>query len=443
VLAAFRELGAAIDAAADAVTAENVFQFAAGNLTRGTGSLDEVAGGNAPPPTLQFLRTPRTGTTLSHRVVVAVEAGLRADPAAGWAGPAQSPRAAAEPALEAWCGQLLGPATDVEVVVEVASDPVARHTIPLAALGFAALDLVATSGDAGSVAELARRAARAATGAAPNVAVRLDLSPAADRGRRNLADLLELAGQIRSLFAGARPLTADDLRPAHASSDASTDAGLDALAARVDAAVAALGAARQGVAVALGVAAGPVGTVGAMRAALDSAGRFGVAGSSQAVAGADDEPLPSSSVARALAARVLAELDRRLAAAGATLRALAADPGFSHTDLQANSARQHRGLSQRFFDTAVGCVGTTPARGALPQLRAATDPSVRGGELYGLRFVIGGSPIRNPYLSRSMTPLDLATLWSLSERETDTGFDVEGMVRAAAHGARPTEALAS
>ena len=137
------------------------------------------------------------------------------------------------------------------------------------------------------------------------------------------------------------------------------------------------------------------------------------------------------------------ELDRRLTAAGAPLRALAADPGFSHTDLQANSARQHRGLSQRFFDTTVGWVGTTPAKGALPQLRAATDPSVRGGELYGLRFVFGGSPVRKRYLSRSMTPADLATMWSVSERETGLQFDIEGMVRVGAADAPTIEARAS
>ncbi len=127
------------------------------------------------------------------------------------------------------------------------------------------------------------------------------------------------------------------------------------------------------------------------------------------------------------------ELDRRLSAAAANLRALAADPGFSHTDLQANSAREHRGMSQRFFATTVRWIGTTPAQGALPQLRAASDPTVRGGELYGPRFVFGGSPIRNPSLSRSMTSRDLATLWSVSEQMTGIRFDVEGMVRAGAH----------
>jgi NAD(P)-dependent dehydrogenase (short-subunit alcohol dehydrogenase family) len=138
------------------------------------------------------------------------------------------------------------------------------------------------------------------------------------------------------------------------------------------------------------------------------------------------------------------ELDRRLAAIGATVHAAAADPGFSHTDLQANSVRQHPGMSQRFFDTMVGLIGTTPAKGALPQLRAATDPTVGGGELYGLRFVIGGSPVRKADQSRSMTEEDLATLWSVSEQMTGIRFDVDvdAMGRAAAASARTTEALA-
>ncbi|MBA2488607.1 MAG: SDR family NAD(P)-dependent oxidoreductase [Chloroflexi bacterium] len=134
------------------------------------------------------------------------------------------------------------------------------------------------------------------------------------------------------------------------------------------------------------------------------------------------------------------ELDRRLGAAGATAHALAADPGFSHTDLQANSARQHRGMSQRFFAATVGLVGSSPATGALPQLRAATDPTTRGGELYALRFVVGGSPIRNPYLSRSMGSADLERSWSAWERMTGLRFDVAQIVRTAGRAsAGPTE----
>ncbi len=126
------------------------------------------------------------------------------------------------------------------------------------------------------------------------------------------------------------------------------------------------------------------------------------------------------------------ELSRRLAAAGSPARACAADPGFSHTDLQARSAREAPVLSQRFFDTTVGWFGTAPATGALPQLRAATDPRAKGGTLFGLRFVVGGPPIRNPYAARGMKPADLAAMWSISERMTGVTFDVAGLARAAA-----------
>jgi NAD(P)-dependent dehydrogenase (short-subunit alcohol dehydrogenase family) len=125
------------------------------------------------------------------------------------------------------------------------------------------------------------------------------------------------------------------------------------------------------------------------------------------------------------------ELNRRLAAAGLPAKACAADPGMSHTDLQARSAREMRGLSQRFFDAAAGRVGTSPAHAALPQLRAAADPGAAGGALYALRFVLGGPPVRNRYLVRGMKPADLAAMWGVSERTTGIRFDVDGMVRAA------------
>jgi NAD(P)-dependent dehydrogenase (short-subunit alcohol dehydrogenase family) len=126
------------------------------------------------------------------------------------------------------------------------------------------------------------------------------------------------------------------------------------------------------------------------------------------------------------------ELSRRLATAGSPAKACSADPGFSHTDLQANSARQARGLSQRFFDTTVGWMGTSPATGALPTLRAATDPRAKGGTLFGLRYVIGGSPVRNPYGVRGMGERDLAAMWSISEEATGVPFDVDALARAAA-----------
>jgi NAD(P)-dependent dehydrogenase (short-subunit alcohol dehydrogenase family) len=120
------------------------------------------------------------------------------------------------------------------------------------------------------------------------------------------------------------------------------------------------------------------------------------------------------------------ELDRRLRAAGLTVRSLAAHPGYASTDLQAASARaSRRGRSQRFFAATVRWVGISPAKGALPQLRAATDPAADGGQLYTPRWVNLGPPVRRPISRQSLRPEDLALLWEVSERETDTLFDLE------------------
>ena len=117
------------------------------------------------------------------------------------------------------------------------------------------------------------------------------------------------------------------------------------------------------------------------------------------------------------------ELDRRFRAAGLPARSLAANPGFVHTDLQARSARETRGRSQRFFHSMVQRFGMSPARGALSPLRAATDPSAEGGAFYSPRFITWGSPVRRP-LFRGTRDRDMATLWEVSERETGITFDV-------------------
>jgi NAD(P)-dependent dehydrogenase (short-subunit alcohol dehydrogenase family) len=132
--------------------------------------------------------------------------------------------------------------------------------------------------------------------------------------------------------------------------------------------------------------------------------------------------------------RFAVELDRRLRAAGAATRSLVAHPGFSNTDLQAQSVRATAGgWSQRFFRRWVKRIGISPADGALPQLRAATDPDAEGGTLYTPRWVNNGSPVHRPILPISRRPKDMAALWKLSERETGVTFDVAAMVADGRH----------
>lgn len=123
------------------------------------------------------------------------------------------------------------------------------------------------------------------------------------------------------------------------------------------------------------------------------------------------------------------ELHRRLAAAGATMASLVAHPGLSNTDLQAMSATNSTGFSQRLSHAAARYTGMSPAYGARPQLRAATDAAARSGELYAPRFGNNGPAVRRPVLRRSALPEHTRTLWEVSERETRISFDVAAAVR--------------
>jgi NAD(P)-dependent dehydrogenase (short-subunit alcohol dehydrogenase family) len=110
------------------------------------------------------------------------------------------------------------------------------------------------------------------------------------------------------------------------------------------------------------------------------------------------------------------ELDRRLKDRG--LRAFAADPGFSKTDLQGASLRANRGFMQRFWHVTVKVMGQGADKGALCQLRAATDPEAAGGALYAPRWITFGAPIVRGVGKRMRRPEQLVQLWELSERET-------------------------
>ena len=72
------------------------------------------------------------------------------------------------------------------------------------------------------------------------------------------------------------------------------------------------------------------------------------------------------------------ELQRRLAPNGTTIAA-AAHPGGSQTELSRNLPP----LLHRVFSVVEPLVAQDAATGALPQLRAATDPGVLGGQYYG------------------------------------------------------------
>ena len=73
------------------------------------------------------------------------------------------------------------------------------------------------------------------------------------------------------------------------------------------------------------------------------------------------------------------ELQRRLAAKGAPTVALAAHPGGSDTELTRNIPR----LLKPVVDVLWPMFSQSAEMGALPTVRAATDPSAQGGQYYG------------------------------------------------------------
>lgn len=216
-IAVLRGLAAAVDAAADALQAEQVHQFARGNLSRAVSTLADVDRGLAPPPDFDFLQTPRTGSAVTHRMAVLLDPD--GAPAAGWADPATSASAAAEPALDAWLGRMLGSATGRTVT------PADGTPVALDELQIAATDFVRLCGSDGGPRELAARAALVAGLAVETAGLAPD---------PQLEALIELGRSLAALVTAAKPLDGVALQPPHAAPGRGVD--VSELSARVGAA---------------------------------------------------------------------------------------------------------------------------------------------------------------------------------------------------------------
>jgi NAD(P)-dependent dehydrogenase (short-subunit alcohol dehydrogenase family) len=127
-------------------------------------------------------------------------------------------------------------------------------------------------------------------------------------------------------------------------------------------------------------------------------------------------------------------LQREFEAMGARAQSLVAHPGLSHTNLQIHSVEQGgAGSSGGFFKWLAARTGMSAAAGALPQLRAATDPRARGGQMYAPRFVNNGAPVPRPILRRVGLAKSIETLWEVSERLSGTHLGIGETHREGAH----------
>lgn len=103
---------------------------------------------------------------------------------------------------------------------------------------------------------------------------------------------------------------------------------------------------------------------------------------------------------------------------GKNAMSLLAHPGLSHTNLQVKTFEMGAaGWAGGYFKNLAAKNGMPADKGALPQVRAALDPTAKSGQFYAPRFVTSGVPVTRPIL-RTRNASNIAKLWALSEKET-------------------------
>jgi NAD(P)-dependent dehydrogenase (short-subunit alcohol dehydrogenase family) len=119
------------------------------------------------------------------------------------------------------------------------------------------------------------------------------------------------------------------------------------------------------------------------------------------------------------------ELARRFAAWGADITVTAAHPGYSATELQGKSATLGRSkLWEVLMAKGNSWFAQSAAMGAMPTLRAATDPEARSGDYFGPSglFERAGAPKKVACAAHALDAELGGTLWAESEKLTGIGF---------------------
>jgi NAD(P)-dependent dehydrogenase (short-subunit alcohol dehydrogenase family) len=114
------------------------------------------------------------------------------------------------------------------------------------------------------------------------------------------------------------------------------------------------------------------------------------------------------------------ELQRRLAAAKSPVKSLAAHPGYASTELQSHT----ESVQDKVMALGNRLIAQSADMGALPELYAATVPTLRGGEFIGPRgrFGLNGYPKIVGSNKASRDEAVAAKLWTLSEELTGVSY---------------------
>lgn len=119
------------------------------------------------------------------------------------------------------------------------------------------------------------------------------------------------------------------------------------------------------------------------------------------------------------------ELDRRLRGKQESIASLAAHPGYADTDLQSVGPRV---TGNRFMAGIMrlgnSMLAQSAEQGALPTLRAATDPTAASGQYYGPRGLMEsrGAPEVVQANDAANSRGDAERLWQISEDLTDVSY---------------------
>lgn len=119
------------------------------------------------------------------------------------------------------------------------------------------------------------------------------------------------------------------------------------------------------------------------------------------------------------------ELNRRAVAAGWTLRAMAAHPGWAVTDIIVNGPGAGvAGPREYVMQAGFRLFGQSAAAGAAPILYAAADPGAQGGGYYGPNGFgeLRGTPAPSRIMPQVADHAAAVRLWTVSEALTGVTF---------------------
>ncbi|MFT5824282.1 MAG: hypothetical protein ACI8ZM_005548, partial [Crocinitomix sp.] len=222
-----------MDAIADLLLSESVFQMARGNAERSGAVLKALSeGGFVQEP--EIIHTPRTGAALTHRFGIQFDAAQTSHDFWTLNG---TPRSFAEPALNGWIGNQLPPVGKIQFNIEYDTfvgeiTTTSPSTIVLTELNIEPIDLIYLVGDQGTNEDAAELSSRLAYIIYKTLAVTDDAvvrilytdDTGMDSDEFNLFKIMPLLSELKRLIGNSRPIEVNDyLLAAESQAGASPD----------------------------------------------------------------------------------------------------------------------------------------------------------------------------------------------------------------------------